>query len=296
MADILTVQGLTKDYGEERGAINIEFSIGPGEIVGFLGPNGAGKTTTMQMITQQIEADEGSVQIFGQTVRNDDDYLKVAEKVGFMPSSGGLYEHLTVKKLFQLAAELYGIDPDDAKEDIEHYAKEFKLDLNRQVKKLSFGNKRKVSLIQAIMHKPQLLILDEPTSGLDPLIQKQTLRLIRSVKEYGGSVLLSSHVLAEVQAICDRVVIIKDAHIVFTGTTDEVLKRAYRKLRVIKPSKDLQDKLEEIDGVDQINTSNAELTAYVTDPKEVIDCLVKAKHYEFYIERATLEEAFMAFY
>lgn len=289
MSVILKTENLTKDYGNERGAIDINIEIKPKEIVGFIGPNGAGKTTTMRMLTTLLKPDRGLIELFGQTIASEKDYLKVADKIGFLPSEGGLYEYISSKKLLEYAADLYNIDP----KEIDTYATAFKLDLNVKIKKLSLGNKRKVGVIQALMHNPKLLILDEPTAGLDPLMQKQVLELIVKVKENGGAVLLSSHNLAEVESVCDRIIMIKSGKIIFKGKTNEILKKALKRFRIENVKKNLFDKINELATIKKIDYVNGDVIAYVEDTEELLTFLVRNKLYDFFLERPTLEETFI---
>ena len=292
MSTILKTENITKDYGEGRGAIDISIEIKSKEIVGFIGPNGAGKTTTLSMLTHLITPNYGSYSLFNKKIESEADYLSVADKIGSLPSEGGLYESLTARKLLTYAASLYDCSVDQ----IDELASNFKLDLDKKIRNLSLGNKRKVGLIQSLLHNPKLLILDEPTSGLDPLIQKQVLEIIRKVKERGGAVLLSSHNLAEVESICDRVIMIKAGKIIFSGKTIEILKKSLKRFRIENVSKEVYREVEKLESVKRIEYIADDVIAYVDDPREILEYLRKKNNYNFYLERPTLEEAFSEYY
>ncbi|MEP7103276.1 MAG: ABC transporter ATP-binding protein [Candidatus Dojkabacteria bacterium] len=292
MTSILKTENITKDYGNGKGALDINLDIKPSEIIGFIGPNGAGKTTTLKMITRLIKPNYGKVFLFGKEIKNEQDYLEVARKIGFLPSEGGLYENITAKELFNYAAALYEVNT----KEVQELAVKFKLDLNTKIQNLSLGNKRKVGIIQSLLHNPKLLILDEPTSGLDPLIQKEVLTLIQRVKQDGGSILLSSHNLAEVESICDRTVMIKEGRIIFTGKTNEILKKSLRRFRIENISNGYLEEIKKLKSVKKTEYLLDDIIAYVDDIKELLTFLETKNHYDFYIERPTLEEAFLEYY
>jgi len=292
MPTILKTENLTKDYGAGRGAIDISIEIKSKEIVGFIGPNGAGKTTTLSMLTHLITPNYGSYSLFNKKIESEEDYLNVAGRVGSLPSEGGLYESLTARKLLSYAASLY----DSSVDQIDELATNFKLDLDTKIRNLSLGNKRKVGLIQSLLHDPKLLILDEPTSGLDPLMQKQVFEIIKKVKERGGAVLLSSHNLAEVESICDRVIMIKAGRIIFSGRTTDILKRSLKRFRIENVDKELFKNVQKLKSVKKCEYIIDDVIAYVDDPKEMLEYLIKLDNYNFFLERPTLEEAFSEYY
>ncbi len=289
---LLSTDNLTKDYGQGRGAIDISIEINPGEIVGFIGPNGAGKTTTLSMVTHLINPDRGSFSLFDHQINSEADYLQEASKVGFLPSEGGLYDWLTARQLLSYASSLYGI----ANTQIINLAKDFKLDLDTKIHNLSLGNKRKVGVLQSLLHNPKLLILDEPTSGLDPLIQKQVLDLIKQVKHKEGAVFLSSHNLAEVENVCDRVIMIKDGKIIFNGRTVDILKKSLKRLRIENVAAGIFAQVQKLKSVKKAEYIADDIIAYIDDPKEALEFLRKQNNYNFYLERPTLEEAFADYY
>lgn len=290
---LLKCSDLTKEYAPGKGAIGIDLEIKAGEIVGFIGPNGAGKSTTMEMITHLTRPDKGEVEIFGKKIDNEHDFLSIVPSLGFLPSEGGLYDGVSAKELFSYAGRLF---KDVSLEKAYTYAKKLRLDLDKKVKNLSLGNKKKVGTILSVLHNPKLLILDEPTSGLDPLIQQEVMKILAEVKEVGGAVFLSSHVLSEVQEICDRVIIIKDAKIAFEGDTKEILKKALKIVKVGNISKSQREAINSLKSVKRDREVGNEVDFYVDDIREIVTYFVEIKFFDFYIEKPTLEDMFIEYY
>jgi len=217
MTAIIEVEGLTKSYGSKRGIADVSFQVEEGEVFGFLGPNGAGKTTTIRLLMALLRADGGSAGIAGLDCWKQS--LEVKRLVGYMPGEPALDPNLTGGQILEYFAHLRGgVDHVYLKQLIER----FELDTSRRFRQYSTGNKRKVVLIQAFMHRPRLLILDEPTSGLDPLNQQEFERMVIEARDEGRTVFLSSHVLSEVEKICSRVGIIRDGSLVRIGGVSEV--------------------------------------------------------------------------
>src|ERR1700730_6861259 len=217
MAAIIDVQGLTKSYGSKRGIANVSFQIEEGEVFGCLGPTGAGKTTTIRTLMALIRADSGTALIAGLDCWKQS--LEIKRLVGYMPGEPALDPNLTGGQILEYFAHLRGgVDQAYLKQLIER----FELDTSRKFRQYSTGNKRKVVLIQAFMHRPRLLILDEPTSGLDPLNQQEFDHMVLEARNEGRTVFLSSHVLSEVEKTCGRVGIIRDGSLVRIGGVSEV--------------------------------------------------------------------------
>jgi ABC-2 type transport system ATP-binding protein len=217
MAVVIEVEHLTKSYGRKRGIADVSFQVEEGEVFGFLGPNGAGKTTTIRLLMALLRADGGSAQIAGLDCWKQS--LEIKRSVGYMPGEPALDPNLTGGQILEYFAHLRGgVDQTYLKQLIQR----FDLDTSRKFRQYSTGNKRKVVLIQAFMHRPRLLILDEPTSGLDPLNQQEFDRMVKDVRDEGRTVFLSSHVLSEVEKTCTRVGIIRDGSLVRIGGVSEV--------------------------------------------------------------------------
>ena len=217
MAAIIETEGLTKSYGSKRGITDVTLQVEEGEVFGFLGPNGAGKTTTIRVLMALLRANSGSARIAGLDCWNQS--LEIKRLIGYMPGEPALDPNLTGGQILEYFAHLRGgVDQAYLKQLIQR----FDLDTSRKFRQYSTGNKRKVVLIQAFMHRPRLLILDEPTSGLDPLNQQEFDRLVKEARDEGRTVFLSSHVLSEVEKTCTRVGIIRDGSLVRIGGMAEV--------------------------------------------------------------------------
>jgi ABC-2 type transport system ATP-binding protein len=217
MAAIIEVEKLTKSYGGKRGIADVSLQVEEGEVFGFLGPNGAGKTTTIRLLMALLHADSGTARIAGLDCWKES--VAIKRLIGYIPGEPALDPNLTGGQILEYFAHLRGgVD----QSYLEQLTQRFDLDTSRKFRQYSTGNKRKVVLIQAFMHRPRLLILDEPTSGLDPLNQQEFDRMVKDVRDEGRTVFLSSHVLSEVEKTCTRVGIIRDGSLVRIGGMAEV--------------------------------------------------------------------------
>jgi ABC-2 type transport system ATP-binding protein len=217
MAAIIEVEKLTKSYGGKRGIVDVTFQVEEGEVFGFLGPNGAGKTTTIRILMALLRADAGTARIASKDCWQDS--VEIKRIIGYVPGEPALDPNLTGGQILEYFARLRG-GVDQAY--LQQLISRLDLDTNRKFRQYSTGNKRKVVLIQAFMHKPRVLILDEPTSGLDPLNQQEFDGMVGEAKKEGRTVFLSSHVLSEVEKTCDRVGIIRDGRLVKVGGVHEL--------------------------------------------------------------------------
>lgn len=255
----ITVRNLTKFYGQEKAVDNISFDVKTGEIVGFLGPNGAGKTTTMKIITCYMPPSKGTVEVNGYTIA--DHSLEVRRKIGYLPELNPLYLDMNVVEYLEYAARLHGIDKAKLKQQLASMIEVCGLKdvRHKDIGELSKGYKQRVGLAQAMIHDPEVLILDEPTSGLDPNQIVEIRNLIRQLGR-AKTVILSTHILSEVQATCDRVIIINDGSIVANGTPEQ-LQQEFRgsesiaielKATVDNPMADIFPKLKAIPNVESV--------------------------------------------
>ncbi len=217
MTDAIETHGLTKDYGSGRGVFDLDLTVSEGEIFGYLGPNGAGKTTTIKLLMAMSHATRGSATVFG--LDTDRESVAVKRKVGYVPGELPQFGGWRGSEVVAYIAGLRG-DVDDR--EVEAIAKRLDLDLGRRYREYSHGNKQKLALLIAFAHRPALLILDEPTTGLDPLHQQQFYGLVRDARARGATVFISSHVLSEVEHVCDRVGIVREGHLVTVGALDEL--------------------------------------------------------------------------
>ncbi|MGL4623264.1 MAG: ABC transporter ATP-binding protein [Culicoidibacterales bacterium] len=227
MEVVVQTEKLTKTYGKQRGIIDVDLTIYKGEIFGFIGPNGAGKSTTIRTLLSLIYPTSGSAKVFGlDTIAGHEEIL---QQVGYLPSEVFYYDHMKVKDLLKYAASFY---KKDCSARIAYLAKRLDLDLNRKIADLSLGNKKKVGIVQGLLHEPELIILDEPTSGLDPLMQNTFFELIREEQQRGATVFFSSHILSEVQKLCERVAIIKEGKIIKIETMSDLAQTTYKHVEI----------------------------------------------------------------
>lgn len=221
----ITVSHLTKRYGKARGIDDVSFEVQPGEIFGFIGPNGAGKSTTIRTLLGLIRKTSGDAKILGLDIVRD--HVEIMRHVGYLPSEVFYYDGMRARDLFKYAASFY---PGDHSARIAELSKRLELDPNMKIEDMSLGNRKKVGIIQGLLHNPEVIILDEPTSGLDPLMQRTFFDLIREESRRGATVLFSSHILSEVQRICDRVAIIREGKLVAVRSIDELRRSAVKRV------------------------------------------------------------------
>jgi len=250
MTAIVEVQRLTKSYGRARGIIDVSFEVGEGEVFGFLGPNGAGKTTTIRLLMALLRADSGVARIAGLDCWRES--LAIKRLVGYAPGEPALDPELTGGQILEYLGHLRGgVDQAYLRQLIERLG----LDPTRKFRQYSSGNKRKVVLVQALMHRPRLVVLDEPTSGLDPLNQQEFGRMVDEVRRDGGTVFLSSHVLSEVEQWCTRVAIIREGRIVRAGGVSEVKDIKRYEVTILFACAVPAETFERLDGVARVETT-----------------------------------------
>lgn len=231
MAYAIETKKLTKYYGKARGIVDVDMAVEEGEIFGFIGPNGAGKSTTIRTLLGLIKKTSGSGTIFGMDCEKDK--VKILAEVGYLPGEVFYYDKMRAIDLLRYSASFY---KKDCTKRISELSDALSLDLNKKIEDMSLGNKKKVGIVQGLLHSPRLIILDEPTSGLDPLMQRTFFDLIQRENERGASVLFSSHILGEVQRICDRVAIIKEGRIVDLRRIEDLRRNSYKKVSITTES------------------------------------------------------------
>ncbi len=227
MADVIVADNLTKSYGTRRGVAELAFSVGPGEVFGYLGPNGAGKTTTIRTFLDFLRPTSGRASVFGLDSHRDS--VQIHGRIGYLPGEFSLYDRMTGGEYLTYLANLRGGVPAG---HIQGLSERLDLELGTRVKTLSHGNRQKLGLVQAFMHRPELLILDEPTQGLDPLIQQEFYGLVAETRADGRSVFLSSHVLPEIERVCDRVGIIREGRLVAVEDIGDLHAKEIRTLEI----------------------------------------------------------------
>ncbi len=227
MGDVIAVEGLVKDYGDVRALDHVDLHVEQGEIFGFIGPNGAGKSTAIRILLDLLRPTAGHVAVLGEDPRAGGAQLR--SRIGYLPGELLLDGTATARQLLEHLADVRG---GRGSVRIEPLAERFRLELDRPIRTLSKGNKQKVGVIQALMHRPELALLDEPTSGLDPLLQQEFLMLLREERSAGVSVFLSSHVLSEIEDVADRVALVRDGRIVVIDSVAALRAAAGQRLDV----------------------------------------------------------------
>ena len=294
MAAIIETDKLTKSYGGKRGIIDVSFDVAEGEVFGFLGPNGAGKTTTIRILMALIRADRGTARISGLDCW--DQSVEIKRRIGYVPGEPSLDPNLTGGQIIEYFANLRrGVDRTYLKRLIDR----FDLDTSRKFRQYSTGNKRKVVLIQAFMHRPRVLILDEPTSGLDPLNQQEFDAMVMDARDEGRTVFLSSHVLSEVEKTCTRVGIIREGRLVRIGGVHE-LKDIKRYEITISFSQPVPvETFKQLDGVaevEKLNDGHAVRLAMQGSADAVIKAAAKYPVVSLTSYEPSLEDIFLRYY
>lgn len=286
----IELQKLTKYYGKARGIIDVSFNVEKGEIFGFIGPNGAGKSTAIRTILGLIFPTSGSAAIFGK------DCIKygpeVRQNIGYLPSEVFYYENMKVIDLLKYSASFY---KRDCTKRLHELADIMELDLKRRIDDLSYGNKKKVGIVQGLLHQPKLIMLDEPTSGLDPLMQQKFFDIIIEENKKGATVFFSSHILAEVQELCNRVAIIKDGKIIKLEDIKTLRRDNYKKVKIKGDA--LVPGTFQIDGVTEMTNRGQEINFFYNgDINRITKVISSQKIHDVLIQEPTLEEIFMHYY
>ena len=298
---IIEMRGLSKTYGagakQTIALRDLDLSVERGEIFGYLGPNGAGKTTTIRLLLDLIRPSQGSATIFGLDIRADS--VEIHRRIGFFPAELSLWEGRTGDQIIHYVASVRG----DARGIAKHageLAERLDLDTTKKVRDLSSGNKRKLGLVIAMMHSPELLILDEPTGGLDPLVQQTFHGMMDEYRDKGKTVFLSSHVLSEVQAICDRVGILRDGELKAVESVEKITNVEFTWVdigfRDALPA-GLQQQLESMPSITDVSTNGARVRMRVTGDFDPLLRAISSGYVEsLHVEEPTLEEIFLAYY
>ena len=280
---------LTKYYGKSRGIIDVDLKVEQGEIFGFIGPNGAGKSTTIRTLLTLIHKTSGEARVFGLDCEQDRE--KILAQVGYLPGEVFYYDHMRAGDLLRYSASFY---QGDFSQRIRALSEVMELDLNQKIEDMSLGNKKKVGIVQGLLHSPKLIILDEPTSGLDPLIQKKFFDLIRRENENGATVLFSSHILTEVQKICDRAAIIREGRIVTVENIAQLRENAYKKVEIT-----VQEEIGEMSlpGMAQVERENNHISfLYKGNLNALLAMIGQFKLENVNISEPSLEEIFLHYY
>jgi ABC-2 type transport system ATP-binding protein len=291
--NIIEINHLTKSYGHSRGISDLSLELAQGDIFGFIGPNGAGKSTTIRILLNLIFPTSGNATIFGLDVVRDS--KKIRNRIGYVPSDASMYDRMKVMEFLKYGAAFYGAENDNTR--INYLLELFDLDPGRNIAELSMGNKKKVSIIQAMIHQPELLILDEPTSGLDPLIQSRFFDLLNEENRQGTTVFFSSHTLSEVQVFCKTVGIVKDGKIVNVEEIASLRKKQLKKVRILFPEVSTIAKLG-LEGVGPVESDTGKNLAflYSGEINALVNKLSEQPLENLSIEEPSLEEIFLHYY
>lgn len=288
------IQGMTKSYGQVRALRGIDLRVRRGEIFGFLGPNGAGKTTTIRCLLDLIRPDGGTARVLG--IDPQANPVAVRARAGYLPGELQLEDNLTGEQQLHYLNDLRGGKADWG--HVGQLAERLELDLSVPIRNLSKGNKIKIGVMQALMHRPELLLLDEPTFGLDPLMQQEVLKLLVEAKEDGATVFFSSHILSEVQQTAERVAFIRKGVIVEVAETTSLINLALRRATVRFKQPVAFQSLADLPGVTVLSQDDA--TCVVLQVEGEMDNLIKTLATypvsDFETERPSLEEVFLAYY
>jgi ABC-2 type transport system ATP-binding protein len=289
---IIDITDLSKFYGKARGIEHINLEIGEGEIFGFIGPNGAGKSTTIRILMNLIFPTGGSARIMGMDVIRDTKKIKM--QVGYIPSDASAYSSMNVHEFLSYCIRFYHIQ--NGSQRVSELSELFELDPTRQITDLSLGNRKKVSIIQSLLHSPKLLILDEPTTGLDPLMQSVFFELLHSENKKGMTILFSSHILGEVQMFCKRVAIIKGGKIIQIEDIDNLRKKQLKKVSVELDH--LNTESLGIQGVENVIAGPGNILSfmYSGNINELINFLSGKNIINLMIEEPSLDEIFLHYY
>jgi ABC-2 type transport system ATP-binding protein len=287
---IIDIKNLTKIYGKNRGIENVNLKINKGEIFGFIGPNGAGKSTTIKLLLNLIFPTSGEAKLFNMDCITET--TKIKESLGYVPSEVRYYDNMKVQELIDYAKS-FRKDIDN--EYVKNLCKTFDVELEKNISELSLGNKKKVAIVQALLHKPKLLILDEPTNGLDPLIQQKLFNTLISLKEEGTTIFLSSHNLTEVEEFCDRVAIIREGKIVDVKNIADFSHKKIKRI-TLKTSHNIKEEIKSVNGEIIELTGNTLVFDYHGDINSILAVLSKYTLEDLVIEEKKLSEVFMSYY
>lgn len=289
--NVIEADNLTKFYGKARGIDRISFQVNEGEIFGFIGPNGAGKSTTIRTLLALINPTSGTARVLGHDCAPLDP--EVFQEIGYLPAEVFYYDNMKVIDLLKYSASFY---KKECNKRIKELAELFDLDLNKKIADLSFGNKKKVGIVQGMLHEPRLIFLDEPTSGLDPLMQQKFFTLLREENQRGVTIFFSSHILSEVEKMCDRVAIIKDGEIIKLEKISTLRENSHKKF-IIETINPLDKDYFVMDGVTNLNLGDKSASfLYRGNLNIILPKIAALAIASIHIHEPELEEIFLHYY
>jgi ABC-2 type transport system ATP-binding protein len=288
----IETKGLTKDYGAAHGIFDLDLTVLEGEVFGYLGPNGAGKTTTIKLLMGMIHATRGSATILG--LDADRDAVPLKRKIGYVP---GELPQFGGWRGSEIVAYIAGLRGDVTDGDVEAVAKRLDLDLGRKYREYSHGNKQKLALLLAFAPKSALLILDEPTSGLDPLHQQEFYGLVRDARARGATIFISSHVLSEIEHVCDRVGIVREGHLATVGQLDQLAGMRAHRVEIVFAGAPPVERIRAVPGFEQVAVEDHRVTGMFRGEFEpLLAALASSRVTKFESREPSLEEIFLGFY
>lgn len=284
---VLEIINLKKYYGKSKGVENISFNVNKGEVFGLIGPNGAGKSTTIRAILGLIKKTSGEIKVFGEEIEGREKDIR--KRIGYLPSECNFYGDMRVKELLKYSQELYK----NKEVKIEELAERLQLDLNKKIEDLSYGNRKKVGIIDTLLSNGDLFIFDEATGGLDPLIQEEFFKILEQLKSRGKTIIYSAHVLSEVQRLCDRVGIIKNGNLIKVDEIDSLREINFKRVSLITENVNIKN----IDNIWDYKESNGRISFnYSGDDRSLLKEILIGDFKDLTIENPTLEEVFLKYY
>ena len=289
----IDITSLTKSYGRDRGIEEVSLQVNEGEIFGFIGPNGAGKSTTIRVLLNLLFPTAGNARIMGMDVIRDSRKIKLI--TGYVPSDANAYPHMQAGEFLSYCGRFFR--PDGNERRINELTDLFEVDRKRKIGDLSMGNRKKISIIQSLLHEPRLLIVDEPTMGLDPLMQARFFELLRSENRNGMTVFYSSHTLSDVQMLCKRVAIIREGRIIKVEEIETLRKRQLKKIFIEFGSAE-ENSLTELPGIEDtpLVSGRSVRFLYSGEINQLLSILSSRKIADMTVEEPSLEEIFMHYY
>jgi ABC-2 type transport system ATP-binding protein len=287
---MIETRGLTKYYGRKRGIDGLDLSVGAGEFFGFIGPNGAGKSTTIRTLLGLLRPTRGSATVFGLDVTSRG--TEIRRRLGYIPAEIGFYGGMTGEAMLRFASRMHGVEPAWGRE----VAARMDLDLQRKADELSTGNRKKLAIVLALQHRPELVVLDEPSAGLDPLMQGVLFDVLREEHRRGATIFFSSHVLDEVQRMCRRVAIVRNGRIVEVAEIETLRQRHLKRVRAVFPGDPPAQALA-IEGVTNLAVEDDSARFDFTGPpRALLALLAKRRVVDVTIEDPTLDDVFLHYY
>jgi len=293
--NVIETKKLTKYYDKLAAIKDVDLVVEEGDIYGFIGPNGAGKSTTIRVLLGLIHASSGSATIFGKDIVQFGSQIK--EEIGYLPSEVYYYDDMRVIDLLKYSGSFYKKDQKQIQKRIKELANLLDLDLHKKIDDLSYGNKKKVGIIQGLLHEPKLIFLDEPTGGLDPLIQQKFFNLLRGENKKGTTILFSSHILGEVQKLCNKVAIIKEGKIIKVETISTLVDDNYKRFKLETAIKIEKEYSIGIKGISDLNiVDNSISFLYRGRVNDITKKIAGLDLINILIEEPDLEEIFLHYY